>query len=59
MRVWYVSIAFAGAGLLSVLFEENLVTREEKDASQFELEDHTDNTGRTRARVPQDVNNQD
>lgn len=49
-RVWYVSVAFAGAGFLFVLLERNLVTREEKDTSQFELEDHENNTDGNRAR---------
>ncbi|KAI0830978.1 major facilitator superfamily-domain-containing protein [Hypoxylon sp. FL0890] len=51
-RVWYVSMAFAGAGFLFVLVEKNLVTREVKDTSQFELEDHTDNADRNGAREP-------
>ncbi|KAI1134398.1 major facilitator superfamily-domain-containing protein [Hypoxylon sp. FL0543] len=52
-RVWYVSIAFAGAGFLFVLLEKNLVTRVEKDTSQFELEDHASNTDGNRARDSQ------
>ncbi|KAH8898028.1 MFS general substrate transporter, partial [Thozetella sp. PMI_491] len=43
-RVWYVSMAFAGAGFLFVLLEKNLVTREGKDDSQFELQGHKSNT---------------
>ncbi|UPL04076.1 hypothetical protein LCI18_015010 [Fusarium solani-melongenae] len=39
-RVWYVSLAFAGAGFLFVLLEKNLVTREDKDTSEFELLDN-------------------
>ncbi|TWU72715.1 hypothetical protein ED733_004310 [Metarhizium rileyi] len=41
-RVWYVSIAFAGAGFVFVLLEKNLVTREVKDSSEFELQDKAD-----------------
>ncbi|KAM5349735.1 hypothetical protein ACJ41O_006240 [Fusarium nematophilum] len=45
-RVWLVSIAFAGAGFVFVLLEKDLVTREEKDTSQFELQDHANNGAR-------------
>lgn len=51
-RVWYVSIAFAGAGLIFVLLERNLVTREEKETSQFELQDDANNMGGTGVREP-------
>ncbi|RYO86812.1 hypothetical protein DL766_000148 [Monosporascus sp. MC13-8B] len=51
-RVWYVSMAFAGAGFLFVLLEKNLVTREAKDTSQFELQDHANNTDGNGAREP-------
>jgi uncharacterized membrane protein len=42
-RVWYVMMAFAGAGFLFVLLENNLVTREEKDTSQLELQGEAKN----------------
>ncbi|RYP59737.1 hypothetical protein DL770_010149 [Monosporascus sp. CRB-9-2] len=51
-RVWYVSMAFAGAGFLFVLLEKNLVTREEKDTSEFELQGHAHNTDGNGAREP-------
>ncbi|KAI1410509.1 major facilitator superfamily domain-containing protein [Hypoxylon sp. FL1857] len=51
-RVWYVSIAFAGAGFLFVLLEKNLVTREEKDPSQFELQDNANKPDGNGAREP-------
>ena len=53
-RVWYVSLAFAGAGFLFVLLEKNLVTREEKDTSQFELQDKAQSTETTTAREPRE-----
>lgn len=43
-RVWYVLLAFAGAGFLFVLLEKNLATREDKDTSEFELLDNPNAT---------------
>ncbi|KAI0013414.1 major facilitator superfamily domain-containing protein [Xylariaceae sp. FL0662B] len=51
-QVWQVTIAFAGAGFLFVLLEKNLVTREQKDTSQFELQDNANNTDGNGAREP-------
>ncbi|KAI0376682.1 major facilitator superfamily domain-containing protein [Hypomontagnella monticulosa] len=56
-RVWYVSIAFASAGLIFVLLEKNLVTREEKETSQFELQDDTNNADGNGVRVPRGADN--
>lgn len=52
-RVWYVTMAFAGAGFLLVLLEKNLVTREEQETSQFEMQDPGKNTDKKGTNEPQ------
>ncbi|TPX16217.1 uncharacterized protein E0L32_004212 [Thyridium curvatum] len=49
-RVWHVSLAFAGAGLVFVMIEKNLVTREEQESSQFELQAQAKKTDENGAR---------